>query len=650
MTMSNNTCNKIQELNIYDKQKSLFDLGDNYIIPLYQRPYAWEDKEITQLIEDIDDVEENQKYFIGSLIVSQEDGYWEVIDGQQRLTTLFLLLNVLGINTAKTLSFACRDKSNYTLCNIENIFTEKNELIDFDRIQANINNGFKILKNTLGNRSCEDKEKFIKKLTSVILYRIEVPEHTDLNRYFEIMNTRGEQLEQHDILKASLMGYLQTNKKAQDIFALIWDACSDMDGYVQMHFKDTEIRKAIFSWDWNTIPPESWGTYEKLGKIQPQSAIQPIIDNIIKKDFKIEEQETVIRNNKKIKLQYQSIIEFPVFLLHCLKCYVSKYNVTHESNETLVYELLDDKKLVESFNRVIDHGVINGQKIVPEDFSKKFIILLLRMRFLFDKYIIKRVFDDVNVDGVWSLDEMKASSSNTPSYSQTKFIDYGEWYQKDKNPKRNKEVLMIQSALRVSYTSPKSMHWITKLLELLIKDKNKQAYMSGFCSSVETIARDAVITVFFNKCPKNSYMMGVNTPHIVFNYLDYLLWKDDFNKDLKSRKYQDFVFEFRNSVEHWYPQNPSGNFKSWEDGKDTFGNLCLLQRNINSQFSNLPPEAKKTYNERIEKGSIKLRIMSNLTIPNKGKLASYYWKDEACKQHENEMIKLLKEDCGIVEK
>lgn len=89
MTMSNNTCNKIQELNIYDKQKSLFDLGDNYIIPLYQRPYAWEDKEITQLIEDIDDVEENQKYFIGSLIVSQEDGYWEVIDGQQRLTTLF---------------------------------------------------------------------------------------------------------------------------------------------------------------------------------------------------------------------------------------------------------------------------------------------------------------------------------------------------------------------------------------------------------------------------------------------------------------------------------------------------------------------------------------------------------------------------------
>lgn len=40
-----------------------------------------------------------------------------------------------------------------------------------------------------------DKDSFIKKLSKIILYRIEVPEHTDLNRYFEIMNTRGEQLE-----------------------------------------------------------------------------------------------------------------------------------------------------------------------------------------------------------------------------------------------------------------------------------------------------------------------------------------------------------------------------------------------------------------------------------------------------------------------
>ena len=59
-----------------------------------------------------------------------------------------------------------------------------------------------------------------------------MPENTDLNRYFEIMNTRGEQLEQHDILKATLMSYLK-DEKDKAIFAKIWDACSDMTGYIR---------------------------------------------------------------------------------------------------------------------------------------------------------------------------------------------------------------------------------------------------------------------------------------------------------------------------------------------------------------------------------------------------------------------------------
>ena len=79
-----------------------------------------------------------------------------------------------------------------------------------------------------------------------MLYRIEVPENTDLNRYFEIMNTRGEQLEQHDILKAKLMAYLGENKRGeQEFFSRIWNACSDMTGYVQMHLSPAE-RQNIF--------------------------------------------------------------------------------------------------------------------------------------------------------------------------------------------------------------------------------------------------------------------------------------------------------------------------------------------------------------------------------------------------------------------
>ena len=47
-------------------------------------------------------------------------------------------------------------------------------------------------------------------------------------------------------------------------------------------------------------------------------------------------------------------------------------------------------------------------------------------------------------------------------------------------------------------------------------------------------------------------------------------------------------------MEHWYPRNPSnGTFDKWEDGVDRFGNLCLIQRNVNSKFSNMDPVSKK---------------------------------------------------------
>lgn len=120
---------------------------------------------------------------------------------------------------------------------------------------------------------------------------------------------------------------------------------------------------------------------------------------------------------------------------------------------------------------------------------------------------------------------------------------------------------------------------------------------------------------------------------------------------IAGKRYDNFAFEFRNSVEHWYPQNPSeGTFEQWKDGVDQFGNLCIIQRNVNSKFSNMSPEAKKsTFKDMISKGSLKLRIMSDLTETHGEKSASLYWKETAFKTHEDEMIKLLKEACGLGE-
>ncbi len=209
---------------------------------------------------------------------------------------------------------------------------------------------------------------------------------------------------------------------------------------------------------------------------------------------------------------------------------------------------------------------------------------------------------------------------------------------------------MLQSALRVSYTSPKVMHWITKLLTWLSKDDcwhifgddDHEGDIESYSNEVNDIAKEAVKNDFLEneECINNDYAMGVNTPHIVFNYLDYLIW-------CNYEGFDDFKFEFRNSVEHWYPQHPSeGTFEEWKDGVDQFGNLCIVQRKVNSKFSNMSPEAKKsTYKNMIAKGSLKLRLMSELTEKKGNRAASLCWKEELCKLHEEEMLELLRDAC-----
>lgn len=71
-----------------------------YIVPDYQREYVWTDKEVQQLLDDIGeqiDAGSSREYFIGTVLVSpmEQRNHYEVIDGQQRLTTFFLLLCVL---------------------------------------------------------------------------------------------------------------------------------------------------------------------------------------------------------------------------------------------------------------------------------------------------------------------------------------------------------------------------------------------------------------------------------------------------------------------------------------------------------------------------------------------------------------------------
>ena len=632
--------------------KTLFsEVGVRYVIPRYQRAYAWEEKEIEQLIDDIcDDNDPKRDYYIGSLIVARrkadDEVEYEVIDGQQRLTTIYLLLQCLldegyfsrgEVGVGEALSFDCRSKSNCTLAYIRSDARKsegKEELLDQSILLA-VDIIKKKLAREFGDR-VEDQKKFVDRLKHVVLYRIEVPEHTDLNRYFEIMNTRGEQLEQHDILKARLMNYLD-DAYEREAFARIWEACSDMTGYVQMHFS-VEDREKLFVEQWSSLSSEDALRELCRGKRRSEGKSDGLdISKIIASKYK-EEDEDGTQEERDAEARFESIIDFPYFLLHVLRVFCRVKRLSMDGAEELG-SLLDDKLLLKDFDKVIAYCEKRGDKRIKDVkrwFACTFIRFLLRSRFLFDQFVVKREYAGNDQEGVWSLKELCTSGAGYKKkayYANTRLRYENEW-EKTYAP-RNKECLMIQSALRVSYTSPKVMHWITELLVWLFNNNKTERYK--LTDEAERIAAEAVKDNFL---ATGNYELGVQTPHIVSNYLDYLLWKEG------KEKYKDFVFEFRNSVEHWYPQHPSeGTFEVW-DGIDTFGNLCIISRSVNSKFSNLSPASKMdTYRGMVQKGSLKLRkmgeIIDKLRKTEKPGVAAKLWRQSECAKHEEKMISLL---------
>lgn len=182
--------------------EQLFSENSHYIIPIYQRNYAWGAPEIEQLIRDIADASEHrtgQKYFLGSLVVFVRDNVnsahpgkviYETIDGQQRHTTLSILLAYLT-NVAHcgeqelsqlhlNLGFDSRPKSTRTL---QNLFKPEEHS---DPEEPSIKAAYTIIERYFETQSIDIPEFSQYLLKHVTILRVAVPKDTDLNHYFEM--------------------------------------------------------------------------------------------------------------------------------------------------------------------------------------------------------------------------------------------------------------------------------------------------------------------------------------------------------------------------------------------------------------------------------------------------------------------------------
>ena len=574
----------------------------HYIVPIYQRNYAWGVSEIEQLIEDIDSSisDSNKNYFLGNLIVNQrDDNVYEVIDGQQRLTTLFLLESYLGMNFAKDgLRFEAREKSNRTL----NMLSKgnKNELIE-ELASVEILKGYQIIDSYFKSNNI-DKNDLTKKLESVFIVRVQVPQGIDLNHYFEIMNTRGEQLELHEIAKAKFLEVLDTEQDKKTA-ALIWEKCSNMDSYIQMNF-DPSVRKYLFTNDWSSIRDNinDFDTIKEFIHSEDEdNNLVPLIEILKnKKLFNNEISKDEVENER-----FESIISFPNFLLQIN----AVLNNLEEEDSTL-----DDKHFLNNLSWAWGDA----------DKAKNFLFHMLKCRVLFDKYILKREYArDYKETGKWSLQRLERyndGKGDKPKYVGT----FGE-----DNSQNNKQLRTLQSCLRITYTSPKTMHWISLILTSLLENES--------CDIIEILEDYCKTKVFESKFENSS---GFGFERIVFTYLDYLLYKNGYSylgKEIIPPLYDEWQFQFRSSIEHFQPQNPVEG-ESWEaDDLDGFGNLALITVSGNSKFSNLPPEGKITSYPSIIEQSLKLKIMKELVNFDDEK-----WTEEKARTHKEEMFRVLK--------
>lgn len=581
---------------------------DTYAIPLYQRNFAWTYDEIEQLLNDVADAfqENRDNYYIGTLVVNKENDIFKIIDGQQRTTALNLIALALkhefGFDRLKAvnLTFPARKKSNE---NIQKLFTkQKISECDENELTRGYGHAKDALKKVLEERRL-DPQPFVDYLfENVIIFRSILPEDLDLNLYFERFNSRGEQLEAHEILKAQMMAKFGTDQEMAQKFARIWDACAEFDKPVASQFKmrrkradDFQERERIFGWHFT-----NYSFHNIYNDIDFHQNERRKLSDILGKKI----------NEKNIEVEkdfgdYTTIIDFPTFLLHVLA--IAEGKKTDEVQ-------LDDKKLLALFD------IKNKDKTWVIEFSE----FLLRIKHIFDNYIVRN-------------SNMDSSSRNKDEW----FLQKGTYYEYQPNGKSkehyiveerftnntfsdseiNQNIILLQSMFAVTFTANRDSRWLYEILQFLfnrIEELNQAEFAGSFKNFLEKMAvRYAEERLFTEDKSIKTYG---EIPVYAFNFVDYVLWKnrEELKKDYDI-KFEDFKFAYRRSIEHWYPQNPNGH-----DGESqlpaeflhSFGNLCIITDSQNSRFGNSYPEAKLEQWERegiFHRQSLKLQMMAKIT-------------------------------------
>ena len=593
---------------------------DTYAIPLYQRNFAWTYDEIEQLLNDVADAfqENRDNYYIGTLIVNKENDIFKIIDGQQRTTALNLIALALkhefGFDRLKAvnLNFPARKKSNK---NIQDLFDKKKILEDDEN---ELTRGYGYAKDALKEvlEKCQlNPQSFVDYLfENVIIFRSILPEDLDLNLYFERFNSRGEQLEAHEILKAQMMSKFGEDQEMAQKFARIWDACAEFDKPVINAFTkkakkkhDDAEREKIFPLKWIKGNNYQNSFLLNIDEFLSQIEVQSTNKKSLLSSIENKESTTVrIISDTNEAEKYRTIINFETFLYFVY--YITFGNVSPSDIQ------LDDKKLLETFENVTS---VNTNL---EDVTL-FIRNLLKLKFIFDNLIVRMSQETNNrrQENDWFLQKVYRNDYNNKTGGDL-FVQY--YFDKNSFEKFNDDILMLQSMFAVTFTANRDSRWLYEVLQFLfnhIEELNQTEFGARFKNFLEKMAVRYAEERLFTE-DKSIKKYG-EIPVYAFNFVDYVLWKnrEELKKDYDI-EFKDFKFAYRRSIEHWFPQHPNSDERVEridDQFLHSFGNLCIITDSQNSKFGNLVPSAKyKQWEGIFDRQSLKLQMMADITVKN----------------------------------
>ena len=382
-----------------------------FVIPEYQRPYAWTDEQVETLFEDLWEftatsggTEREGSYFLGSVVsYENEDGEQEIIDGQQRITSLFLLLRAIYTKLVATPASERTAEANNFIGKIEPAIWRTNKLtgtVDYKNILLTsrvVNNGGNEILRSILETGCADEnardnysknyryfqELFDKHsienplmvyqfiyalLNQAILLPITADTQDTALTIFSTLNDRGLPLSDADIFKAKIYNQLEPEDK--NAFIERWkdldEQATDANESIQQLFYYNMFYYRALEQDTKTTTPGvrkyyAANKFERLYKPELIDTLFVILNlwKVVNKGEEIEGEAW--SKNMKIKQTLDTLSSYPnEFWKYPVVIYYVCYR--NEENFEARFALFLNKLLMELMTKYLMIPTINAVK------------------------------------------------------------------------------------------------------------------------------------------------------------------------------------------------------------------------------------------------------------------------------------------------